>query len=193
MADQGVARFYTRSRRFPKMIGRMTDGSRIPGGPYTLTQVGFGGVALLVLLMTRTMWSTGSVILDLAVTLGVAWGATWVVGLIPMTRRNLLFAFMDAIAAMTKPRGGKYQGQVITLARPHQAVGSAPACASTRPDRQGKSGPMNRPGRKTAVPAERNSAQRAAATAPQPAAFEQLSHPPVSAVERLLQQAKNNH
>ena len=101
MADEGVARFYTRSRRFPKMIGRMTDGSRIPGGPYTLTQVGFGGAVLLVLLMTRTMWSTGSVILDLAITLGAAWGATWIVGLIPMTRRNLLLAFMDAIAAMT--------------------------------------------------------------------------------------------
>ncbi len=35
---QETARFYTKSRRFPKMIGRMTDGSRIPGGPYTLTQ-----------------------------------------------------------------------------------------------------------------------------------------------------------
>ena len=98
MAKEEIARFYTRSRRFPKMIGRMTDGSRIPGGPYTLTQVGFGGVALMGLLVTRTLWGTGATLLDLAITVGVAWGVTWLVGLIPMTRRNLVLAFVGAVA-----------------------------------------------------------------------------------------------
>ena len=103
MANEEIARFYTRSRRFPKMIGRMTDGSRIPGGPYTLTQVGFGGVALMGLLMTRTLWSTGATLLDLAITVGVAWGVTWLVGFIPMTRRNLVLAFVGAVAAPAQP------------------------------------------------------------------------------------------
>lgn len=184
MAYEENARFYTRSRRFPKMIGRMTDGSRIPGGPYTLTQVGFGGFALLILLMTRTMWSTGSVILDLAITVGVAWGVTWVVGLIPMTRRNLLFAFVDAIAAMLKPHGGKYQGRVINLVKPHQAIGAAHGLAPVQqePDDADPVTPEPVPAPKPA-PVPPAIARRAVAAAP---------HPTMSAVEQLLHKAKNN-
>ncbi len=177
MPKEEIARFYTRSRRFPKMIGRMTDGSRIPGGPYTLTQVGFGGVALLVLLVTRTQWSTGVVLLDLALTVGVAWGVTWLVGLIPMTRRNLFMAFMDAVAAMFKPHGGRYQERTIRLARPHQAIGA------------------------TLMPTPVRASDQEAGSRPQPAkttpALTTVSRPApastaVSAVERLLQQTQTN-
>ncbi|WP_239071376.1 hypothetical protein [Amycolatopsis sp. SID8362] len=44
-----VGRSYTRSRRFPRMFGRMPgrDGGYLPGGPYTLTQ----GVLFLLLLV----------------------------------------------------------------------------------------------------------------------------------------------
>ena len=44
-----VGRSYTRSRRFPRMFGRMPgrEGGYLPGGPYTLTQ----GVLFLALLL----------------------------------------------------------------------------------------------------------------------------------------------
>jgi hypothetical protein len=47
--DVLVGRSYTRSRRFPRMIGRMPgrDGGYLPGGPYTLTQ----GTLFLILLV----------------------------------------------------------------------------------------------------------------------------------------------
>lgn len=47
--DTLVGRSYTRSRRFPRMFGRMPgrDGGYLPGGPYTLTQ----GVLFLALLL----------------------------------------------------------------------------------------------------------------------------------------------
>lgn len=47
--DVLIGRSYTRSRRFPRMFGRMPgrDGGYLPGGPYTLTQ----GVLFLVLLV----------------------------------------------------------------------------------------------------------------------------------------------
>lgn len=184
MANEEIARFYTRSRRFPKMIGRMTDGSRIPGGPYTLTQVGFGGVALMGLLATRTLWSTGATLLDLAITVGVAWGVTWLVGLIPITRRNLVLAFVGAVAAMFKPHGGRYQARPIRLVRPHQAIGSTrmpPPVADT----QGAELEDAAPAQPSAQPARRT--QR---PAPAPAAEPRVA---VSAVERLLQQAKNTN
>ncbi|WP_410597878.1 hypothetical protein [Amycolatopsis sp. lyj-23] len=47
--DVLVGRSYTRSRRFPRMFGRMPgrDGGYLPGGPYTLTQ----GTLFLILLV----------------------------------------------------------------------------------------------------------------------------------------------
>ncbi len=185
MAKEEIARFYTRSRRFPKMIGRMTDGSRIPGGPYTLTQVGFGGVALMGLLVTRTLWGTGATLLDLAITVGVAWGVTWLVGLIPMTRRNLVLAFVGAVAAMFKPHGGRYQARSIRLARPHQAIGSTrmPLPVTEPQSTTAEDTPLASPSAQPARPAQRP------VSAP---AVSAKSHTPVSAVERLLQQAKNN-
>lgn len=188
MAKEEIARFYTRSRRFPKMIGRMTDGSRIPGGPYTLTQVGFGGVALMGLLVTRTLWSTGATLLDLAITVGVAWGVTWLVGLIPMTRRNLVLAFVGAVAAMFKPHGGRYQDRPIKLARPHRTIGATRMPAPVRE----QSAPSDTP-----AADEQFSTQIERPTAPQPApvvaaAVKPSTHTALTGVERLLQQAKRN-
>ncbi|WP_225440258.1 hypothetical protein [Amycolatopsis eburnea] len=47
--DVLVGRSYTRSRRFPRMFGRMPgrDGGYLPGGPYTVTQ----GTLFLILLV----------------------------------------------------------------------------------------------------------------------------------------------
>ena len=184
MANEEIARFYTRSRRFPKMIGRMTDGSRIPGGPYTLTQVGFGGVALMGLLATRTLWSTGATLLDLAITVGVAWGVTWLVGLIPMTRRNLVLAFVGAVAAMFKPHGGRYQDRPIRLARPHQAIGS-----SRMPP------PVTAPQNAELEDVVTEQPPALPARSPQRPATAPVVTPrnAVSAVERLLQQTKNTN
>ncbi|WP_152545291.1 hypothetical protein [Microbacterium sp. CH12i] len=170
----------------------MTDGSRIPGGPYTLTQVGFGGVALMLLMMTRTLWSTGATLLDLALTVGVAWGVTWVVGLIPMTRRNLVLAFVDAAAAMLKPHGGRYQERTIRLNRPHQAIG-----ATLMPTPMSESKPAEEPDIMPALAStpELISLEQQATTAPIPATHSSQApaRTAVSAVERLLQQTKNNH
>lgn len=191
MADGEIARFYTRSRRFPKMIGRMTDGSRIPGGPYTLTQVGVGGTVLLGMLLTRTLWTTQAVLLDLAITAGVAWGVTWLVGLLPITRRNLFAAFLGAVAAMFKPTGGTYKGQVPKVRRPHHVVGSTRLLLPGRPDS---------PDAAPAPPIPEKAIERPKAPAPVPAPPRErpvlaLAAAPrgssMSAVERLLQQAKS--
>lgn len=186
MPQEEIARFYTRSRRFPKMIGRMNDGSRIPGGPYTLTQVGVGGAVLLVMLVTRgLLWSTGEILLDLLMTAGIGFAATWLVGRIPMTRRNLLFAFLDGTAAVFKPFGGKYQGQAIRLAPPH-AAGGGMQVLSPRTDRT--SPPVTAPSpTPKANPAPAPDPRRTRRD-PVPAAAEVTQHRPETGVERLLAQ-----
>lgn len=185
--QEEIARFYTRSRRFPKMIGRMNDGSRIPGGPYTLTQVGVGGAVLLVMLVTRgLLWSTGEILLDLLVTAGIAFAVTWLVGRIPMTRRNLLFAFLDGAAAMFKPFGGKYQGQTIRLAQPHAAGGVSQAL-SPRPAQPAPSAVAPDPAptpHPASIPQPRRQ-RRDTVPATAPAI---MQHRPETGVERLLAQ-----
>lgn len=190
MANEEIARFYTRSRRFPKLIGRMTDGSRIPGGPYTMTQVLSGGFVFLGAMVTRNLWTTDAALLDLAITAGVTYAAIYVVGFLPLTRRNLIAAFIGAVSAIFQPVEGKYQGKVQRLRRPHHVSGTAlvlsldpyaEALSNTTPVPTPTSLEMEGPVELTQLtPAVLVSAGTAAA-----------ARVPMSAVERLLQQAKS--
>lgn len=118
-----IARFYTRSRRFPKMIGRMHDGTKIPGGPYTIMQAAVGGVLFLVAVTSRAQWGTGSILVDIPVAIGIAWGAAWGVGRIPSTRRNLLSVLLGGLSAMFRPVDGTYRGVPVRIRPPHAVTG----------------------------------------------------------------------
>lgn len=188
---QETARFYTKSRRFPKMIGRMNDGSRIPGGPYTLTQVGVGGAVLLVMFATRgLLWSTGEILLDILLTAVVAFAITWLVGRLPMTRRNLMFAFLDAAAAMFKPFGGKYQGQVIRLTAPHVAGGGA-RVLPPEPSDSLVNPPPPQDAERSLPPVQATQPRREVSlTPPAPAV---PAHRPATGLERLLTQVNSTN
>ena len=82
-----------------------------------------GGGVLMILLMTRTVWTTGVMLLDLVIVGGLAWGVTWLVGLIPITRRNLLSVLLSAVSAMFKPVAGTYKGRVPHLGNAHRVAG----------------------------------------------------------------------
>lgn len=184
-----IARFYTRSRRFPKMIGRMHDGTKIPGGPYTITQAAIGAILFLIAITTRAQWGTGSILIDLPICVGVAWGAAWGAGRIPSTRRNLLSVLIGGLAAMFKPAAGQYQGIPFRPRGPHKATGHVHFGTD-----------ITVPAADQAIAAEEpeipvTSAEAGDVTAPVPA----LTPPPASArpttltaVERLLEQSRTN-
>ena len=121
--EREVARFYTRSRRFPKFIGRLHDGTKIPGGPYTLTQGVVLAIVLVGALLTQRMWGTGSPLVDFPLALAVSWAAAWGAGRIPATRRNLLSVIAGGLSAMTKPATGRYLGTTMKIRPPHYAGG----------------------------------------------------------------------
>lgn len=119
-SDQSeVSQFYTRTRRIPKFIGKFTDGTNIPGGPYTLTQ----GVALVLAVvlgfMTRPVWSVGMMLVDLVLMFAAAWGTALLVGRIPQQRRNLLSVIGGHLSATVKPPEGRLHGKKLKLPKPH--------------------------------------------------------------------------
>lgn len=116
-----IARFYTKSRKFPRLIGRFHDGTRIPGGPYTFTQ-GFIAIAVLIAaVMTRdTLWSVGFMLGDIVVALGAAWGGAYLGRYIPISDRNPIVTLPSAAASFTRPGSGRYRGEQTQLPKPHR-------------------------------------------------------------------------
>lgn len=91
-APQRVMRSYTPALKIPKFIGRLKDGTRLPGGPYTMSQFLVGVVVLVIGYLVMPLWaqllpatSSGSVqwLLSHFVLIGVAGGVAYLVGYIP--------------------------------------------------------------------------------------------------------------
>lgn len=116
-----VAKFFSRARRIPMLIGKMPDGSKIWGGPYTVYQL----MALVItgagLYLFHGMWSTGAILADLVVAAVIAMSAALLAGQIPLDARNptgLVSSFSNALKA---PRTGTYHGKSPRLRRPHRS------------------------------------------------------------------------
>lgn len=182
--EREVARFYTRSRRFPKFIGRLHDGTKIPGGPYTLTQGVVLAIVLICALLTQSAWGTGSPLVDIPCAVGVAWAAAWGTGRLPATRRNLFNVVLDAMSSMTRPAAGRYRGTTMKIRPPHYAGGKttiADAIVDVLPRRE------------VAIPTPALEAPAAVRPATLQRSAPLATRPPaqaVSGVERLLQQAR---
>ncbi len=187
-----VARFYTRSRKFPRLIGRLHDGTKIPGGPYTVTQGIVAAVLLALGLVTRGLWGTGTILVDIPIVLLVAWGGAWGAGRLPATRRNVASILLGAFGAVFSPAAGKYQEQTVRLRPPHFAggtttiSGAAATSTTTRPQTTGTPAPV--------VPAPAIAAveETPGAAAELVSAGTASARTPVTGVERLLAQARGS-
>lgn len=186
-----VARFYTRIRKIRTLFGRFPDGTKLWGGPYSGLQVAVAVVALIIALPTRDIWGFGMILLDLPASVAIAWGAAYLAGFIPITRRSPGSVVMGAAHAMSSKSVGRYKGQVVRLRPPHFAGGKAAIdfgfVVAPTPT------PASHP--ETAQPATAAVEQPAAITTPEPArplVSTGGRTRPVSGVERLLAQSRGN-
>jgi hypothetical protein len=120
-----VARFFTRSRRFRKFLGRLPDGTKLPGGPYTIVQGLVLAVVLIVACITQGIWGTGTAFVDFPLAGAFAWAAAWGAGRIPMTRRNLFSVITGGLTAMLRTSAGSFRGAPLRIRPPHQATGKS--------------------------------------------------------------------
>lgn len=173
-----TARFFTAARRFPKLLGKLPDGTRIWGGPYTLLQ----GIVLVVVaavaLVTKPMWSFGSFIIDIPVAAAFAIGLGLLAGRIPTQRRNILTVGMSALHAISSPAEGRRNGRKVTIRTPHRV--QCDAVIDWSPDELEQLVDESSPLEPAPVPAP-------ASPAPIPAAATPRA---VTGVERLLQQTR---
>lgn len=118
--DRQVVKWYTRARKFPQLIGRTHDGTRIPGGPYTTTQ--FIGAVLMVMVAVNTigLWARFGLVGNIFVLGGVIFGGVWSLGKIPIGARNPVSVVFGLVRAVTRPGEGTVRGHRVRLPKPHQ-------------------------------------------------------------------------
>lgn len=119
-ADPQIVRWYTRARRFPQLIGRTPDGARIPGGPYTITQVATAGVLMLIALKTTSLWAHYGLIGNGLLLAGAVYGLIFLLGKIPLGSRSPLAVGAGAWRALSSPTTGRLGGRPVRLRRPHR-------------------------------------------------------------------------
>lgn len=104
-------KWYTRARKFPQLIGRTPDGTRIPGGPYTYLQVAAGVGMAAVLAATTGLWARGALLFNATVFLGLTVGAVYLAGQLPPGMRNPLLGVAGFFRAFG--RGYKINGSSL--------------------------------------------------------------------------------
>lgn len=127
-----TAKFYTKARRIPMLVGKLPSGGRIWGGPYTITQVGAGAVVAFVLWKTAPLWAQLGGFMNMVVAVGVVVGVVWATGKLPSSGRNPVAFVMDAMNLTSSP--GRLLGGQVALPRPrlmtHRVMVLAPAAQS---------------------------------------------------------------
>jgi hypothetical protein len=111
-----TAKFYTKARRIPMLVGKLPSGGRIWGGPYTITQVGAGAVVAFALWKTAPLWAQLGGFMNIVVAVGVVVGVVWATGKLPSSGRNPVALVMDALNLTSSP--GRLVGGQVALPKP---------------------------------------------------------------------------
>ena len=117
--DLVVGKFFTRAMKIPLMVGRLIDGTRLWGGPYTVPQIVAGFIALLVLWQAfACFFSTGLIFTDAILVIFGAWGVAFLVGRLPDSRRNLFNLMTSMASATATSKTGFYRGSPFKIQQP---------------------------------------------------------------------------
>ncbi|MBT2404573.1 MULTISPECIES: hypothetical protein [unclassified Streptomyces] len=117
-----IGRCYTKARRAPLVHGVIRDvnggrGIRLPGGPYTMTQLAGIVATVAALILTRPVWG-GHGWLDIAVLLVLPAAAAFVLRHLHIDGRNPAAALLSIALMLAAPRRGQLRGRTYRRARP---------------------------------------------------------------------------
>ncbi|WP_051779484.1 hypothetical protein [Streptomyces sp. NRRL S-241] len=117
-----IGRCYTKARRAPLVHGVIRDvnggrGIRLPGGPYTLTQLAGIVATVAPLILTRPVWG-GHGWLDVAVLLVLPAVVAFVLRHLHIDGRNPAAALLSIAFMLAAPRRGQLRGRAYRPTRP---------------------------------------------------------------------------
>ncbi|MEU2514711.1 hypothetical protein [Streptomyces syringium] len=156
--EELVGHSYTRARKHPLVIGKLPGAGRLPGGPYTITQIVTMVATFGLLIMTRELWARFG-LMNFVVLIALPWGMAWVLRYARLDGRDPARALRSLLIYSSAPAGGRLSGRPQRTARPRLAGATCTIHVRT-PDPELADEP---------TPAARPAA-RAAAAAPSPVA-----------------------
>lgn len=116
-------KWYTHVRRIPILIGRTSDGKRIPGGPYTPTQLIVAAAVAWLAAKTTWAWAHFDRVGNILTFLVLVAGPVFALGRLPAGSRSPLRAVFGLVAAFTAPAGGRYRGVPVRPPKPRRVPG----------------------------------------------------------------------
>lgn len=136
-------KWYTRARKFPQLIGRTPDGSRIIGGPYTYMQVAAGAMSAVVLSQTTWLWAGTNLILNAGIFLGCVAAVVFLTGKLPQTMRNPLTMIGGVTNLLTS--GYQVNGKPLSVPAPRRVATVPVTVHDTHPTSQAATQPCHEP------------------------------------------------
>ncbi|MFB8441249.1 hypothetical protein ACFC7A_19605 [Streptomyces niveus] len=137
-----VGRCYTKARRAPLVHGVIRDvnggrGLRLPGGPYTLTQLAAIVATVALLILSRPLWG-GHGLADAVVLVALPFAAAFLLRQMHVDGRNPAAAAASVVMMLTGPRSGQLHRRPLRQARPRRTgalvtLGTGRADANDRP------------------------------------------------------------
>ncbi|MEW1914204.1 hypothetical protein AB0442_38285 [Kitasatospora sp. NPDC085895] len=119
--EELVGRCFTKARRTPVVVGVVPGGGgqslRLPGGPYTVTQLGAMVAAVVVLVLSRPVWGHHGWV-DLVVMAGVPFGVALALRRVHIDGRNPVAALASVAVMATGCGTGRLHGRAFRPARP---------------------------------------------------------------------------
>lgn len=129
MGEPEVVRWYTRGFRVPRLIGKLHDGTHIPGGPYTVPALAAAFVVGWIGNKTMPLWGPFGNILDM-VPLAIAVGVTaWAASKIPLGGRSPASVARGLGSAFLAPATGRHVGRAL---RPRSTARITGRCMISR-------------------------------------------------------------
>ena len=188
--EHEIVRFY-RTNKYPLMMGRLPDGTKIFGGPYTAAQGITGAAMIMLALFTWGMWASFGLIGNLVTLVTVVLVPVHLAGMIRTKNRNPLMIAAGALGAWSAPSGGKLANASLRFRKPHYVSGTTSVSDYQADLLQGSSGPD---GTSPASQLHAVPHPAAQATAPAPSATTPVSNREtraVTAIERLMAQSSS--